>query len=109
MVALGQLYLAAGGTKYLAAAEQVFGWAEACTPGAFEDLTAAKVGWGAAVLYAATGMDRYAERAPHRQWHADRYANPRGSLAAPTRGYTACRPGCRHVARYQPGEGLLAN
>ncbi len=63
MAALGQLYLAGGEVKYLAAAERVFGWAEACRPGSFKDLTAAKVGWGAAVLYAATGMDRYAERA----------------------------------------------
>ncbi len=61
MAALGQLYLAGGEVKYLAAAERVFGWAEACRPGSFKDLTAAKVGWGAAVLYAATGSAVFAD------------------------------------------------
>ena len=63
MAALGQLYVASGEGRYLEAARTVFGWAEACEPGAFEDLTAAKVGWGSSVLYAATGEEEFARAA----------------------------------------------
>ncbi len=63
MAALGQLYLASGEERYLEAGRTVFGWAETCAPGSFEDLTAAKVGWGASVLYAATGEREFAEAA----------------------------------------------
>ena len=63
MAALGQLYLASGEERYLKAGRTVFGWAEACAPGSFEDLTAAKAGWGASVLYAATGERVFAEAA----------------------------------------------
>ena len=63
MAALGQLYLASGKGRYLEAGRTVFGWAEACEPGAFEDLTAAKVGWGSSVLYVATGEKKFAEAA----------------------------------------------
>ncbi len=63
MAALGQLYLTSGEERYLKAGRTVFGWAEACAPGAFEDLTAAKVGWGASVLYAATRESEFAAAA----------------------------------------------
>lgn len=63
MAALGQLYLASGEERYQVGARTVFGWTEACAPGAFEDLTAAKVGWGASVIYAATGEERFAAAA----------------------------------------------
>jgi hypothetical protein len=63
MAALGQLYLASGEERYLKAGRTVFGCAEACAPGSFEDLTAAKVGWGASVLYAATRERDFAEAA----------------------------------------------
>ena len=49
--------------RYLKSARRVFDWALACHPGAFADLTAAKVGWGASVLYAATGQEPFAVRA----------------------------------------------
>lgn len=63
MSALGQLYIATGEDRYLRSARRVFGWAVDCHPGAFADLTAAKVGWGASVLFAATGEEQFAVRA----------------------------------------------
>ena len=65
MAALGQLYIATGEGNYLRSARRVFDWALACHPGSFADLTAAKVGWGAAVLFAATGEEQFALRASY--------------------------------------------
>lgn len=63
MSALGQLYIATGEDRYQRSARRVFGWALDCHPGAFADLTAAKVGWGASVMFAATQEEQYAVRA----------------------------------------------
>jgi hypothetical protein len=62
MAALGQLYLASGENHYLQSARRVFGWVLDCHPGSFADLTAAKVGWGASVMYAATREEQFAVR-----------------------------------------------
>ncbi len=61
--ALGQLYMATGEDRYLRSAREVYGWALACHPGSFADLTAAKVGWGSSVIFAATGEEQFAVRA----------------------------------------------
>ncbi len=63
MAALGQLFAATGERRYLESARRVFNWTLACHPGSFADLTAAKVGWGCSVLYAATGEEEFAVRA----------------------------------------------
>ncbi len=63
MAALGQLYSVTGKKSHLEAATTVFEWAKQCQPGSFADLTAAKVGWGASVLYAVTGGERFAKAA----------------------------------------------
>lgn len=63
MAALGQLHLATGERRFFDAAESVFDLALKCRPGAFEDLTSAKVGWGCAAMYAISGDERYAEAA----------------------------------------------
>jgi len=54
MAALAQLYATSGKEHYLQAGRTVFEWTKACQPGAFEDLTAAKVGLGTSALYTAT-------------------------------------------------------
>ena len=63
MSALGQLHIATGEDRYLRSARRVFGWALDCHPGAFADLTSAKVGWGSSVMFAATGEEEFATRA----------------------------------------------
>ena len=62
MSALGQLYIATGENRYLQSARRVFDWALDCHPGSFADLTAAKVGWGASVMFAATREEQFAVR-----------------------------------------------
>lgn len=63
MAALGQLFVATGEDRYLRSGRRVFDWALECHPGAFADLTAAKVGWGASVMFAATREEQFAVRA----------------------------------------------
>ncbi len=61
MAALGHLYLATGEDRFLEGGLTLFRWAQKCRPWAFEALTAAKVGWGASVLYRCTGDVRLAQ------------------------------------------------
>ena len=63
MAALGHLYLATGDDRFLKGGLTLFQWVQKCLPWAFEALTAAKVGWGASVLYRCTGDARLAEAA----------------------------------------------
>jgi hypothetical protein len=61
MAGLGYLYRATEESRWLDAAERVFGLTRKCRPEVYTLLTSAKIGWGCSVLYSATGRQEYAD------------------------------------------------
>lgn len=59
MAALARLSQITQDSSFLTTCDILFDWANKCAPGAFNDLTAAKVGWGCSELFAATGQLKF--------------------------------------------------
>ena len=63
LVAFSQLLAATGESIWRIGAERVYELIARCNPEIYEHITNGKMGWGGALLYAATGEERYRELA----------------------------------------------